>query len=104
MRASNRMGTVGNKKPLPRKYRNCRVKAFVRRTTIENEFFIQTKQSPFDRMAEPEEFTNAAVFLVSPAASYITGVMLTIDGGMYKGVIQHVELKKKSSKSWIFLT
>jgi len=55
-------------------------------------------------MAEPEEFTNAAVFLVSPSASYITGVMLTIDGGMYKGVIQHVELKKKSSKSWIFFT
>jgi len=38
-------------------------------------------------MAEPEEFTNAAVFLVSPATSYITGVMLTISGGMYKGVI-----------------
>jgi 3-oxoacyl-[acyl-carrier protein] reductase len=38
-------------------------------------------------MGSPEEFANAAVFLVSPAASYITGVMLTVDGGMYKGAL-----------------
>ena len=56
-------------------------------TTIEEEFSKQAKESPFERMAEPEEFANAAVFLVSPAASYITGVMLTIDGGMYKGTL-----------------
>ena len=31
------------------------------------------------------EFANAAAFLASPAASYITGVMLTVDGGMVKG-------------------
>ncbi len=36
---------------------------------------------------ERDEFANAAVFLVSPAASYITGVMLTVDGGMYKGTL-----------------
>jgi len=38
-------------------------------------------------MAKPEEFARAAAFLVSPAAAYITGVMLTVDGGMYKGTI-----------------
>ncbi|MGB6420234.1 MAG: SDR family oxidoreductase, partial [Anaerolineales bacterium] len=37
--------------------------------------------------AKPEEFANAAVFLLSPAASYITGVLLTVDGGIYKGTI-----------------
>jgi 3-oxoacyl-[acyl-carrier protein] reductase len=38
-------------------------------------------------MGKPEEFGRAAAFLVSPAASYITGVMLTVDGGMTKGTM-----------------
>ena len=56
-------------------------------TTIEEEIAKQSKDSPLGRMGTPEEFANAAVFLVSPAASYITGVMLTVDGGMYKGTL-----------------
>jgi 3-oxoacyl-[acyl-carrier protein] reductase len=54
-------------------------------TTAEEEFSQQAKDSPLGRMGRPEEFANAAVFLVSPAASYLTGVMLSLDGGMYKG-------------------
>jgi 3-oxoacyl-[acyl-carrier protein] reductase len=54
-------------------------------TALEEEIAKQSAESVFGRMAHPEEFANAAVFLVSPAASYITGVMLTVDGGMYKG-------------------
>lgn len=54
-------------------------------TTIEEETKKQALHSPFGRLATPQEFANAAVFLSSPAASYITGVMLTVDGGMYKG-------------------
>lgn len=56
-------------------------------TTIEEELARQSKDSALGRMGTPEEFANAAVFLVSPAASYITGVMLTVDGGMYKGTL-----------------
>ncbi|HZD55256.1 MAG TPA: SDR family oxidoreductase [Anaerolineales bacterium] len=56
-------------------------------TTIEEEFSRQAQDSPLGRMGKPEEFANAAVFLLSPAASYITGVMLTVDGGMYKGTL-----------------
>lgn len=53
--------------------------------TTQEELDLQMQDSPLKRMAQPEEFANAAVFLVSPAASYITGHMLTVDGGMYKG-------------------
>jgi len=54
-------------------------------TTIEEETAKQSKESALGRMASPEEFANVAAFLVSPAASYLTGVMLPVDGGMYKG-------------------
>ncbi len=56
-------------------------------TTIEEEIAKQSRESPLGRMGKPEEFANAAVFLLSPAAGYITGVMLTVDGGMYKGTL-----------------
>jgi 3-oxoacyl-[acyl-carrier protein] reductase len=56
-------------------------------TTPEEEKAKQASGSPFGRMATPEEFARVAVFLCSPAASYLTGVMLPVDGGMYKGMI-----------------
>ncbi len=56
-------------------------------TSVDEEIAKQSTQSPLGRMASPEEFANAAVFLVSPAASYITGVMLPVEGGMYKGTM-----------------
>jgi 3-oxoacyl-[acyl-carrier protein] reductase len=62
-------------------------RARVNGTTVEEEIAKQAKDSPLGRMGTPEEFANAAVFLVSPAAAYITGVMLTVDGGMYKGTL-----------------
>lgn len=36
---------------------------------------------PMHRYGEPAEFAAAAAFLLSPRASYITGVMLPVDGG-----------------------
>ncbi len=56
-------------------------------TTLEQEAAKDASNSVFGRMGRPEEFANAAVFLLSPAASYITGVMLTVDGGQYKGTL-----------------
>jgi 3-oxoacyl-[acyl-carrier protein] reductase len=55
-------------------------------TTVEEEIAKQSKESALGRMAAPEEFASVAVFLVSPAASYLTGAMLPVDGGMYKGM------------------
>lgn len=40
---------------------------------------------PLRRYGTPEEFGRAAAFLLSPAASYLTGVMLPVDGGMRHG-------------------
>jgi 3-oxoacyl-[acyl-carrier protein] reductase len=54
-------------------------------TTVEEEHAKDAKNSVFGRIGRPEEFANAAVFLLSPAASYITGTMMVIDGGQYKG-------------------
>ena len=36
---------------------------------------------PMQRFGEPAEFGAAVAFLASPAASYITGINLPVDGG-----------------------
>jgi 3-oxoacyl-[acyl-carrier protein] reductase len=41
---------------------------------------------PLARYGDPDEFASAAVFLLSGAASYITGASLQVDGGMIKGI------------------
>ena len=40
------------------------------------------QQIPLGRMAQPEEIAALAVFLCSPAADYITGEVIRIDGGL----------------------
>jgi 3-oxoacyl-[acyl-carrier protein] reductase len=41
---------------------------------------------PLRRYGEPAEFGRAAAFLLSPAAGYITGAMLPVDGGLTRAL------------------
>lgn len=58
----------------------------VKNSSKETESEMITQSIPLRRMADPDEFGKAAAFLVSPAASYITGVMLNVDGGIIDGL------------------
>jgi 3-oxoacyl-[acyl-carrier protein] reductase len=41
---------------------------------------------PLRRYGRPDEFGKVAAFALSPAASYLTGVMIPIDGGALQGL------------------
>ena len=43
-------------------------------------FAANVAANPMGRMARPEEIADAAVFLASPRASFISGANLTVDG------------------------
>jgi 3-oxoacyl-[acyl-carrier protein] reductase len=43
------------------------------------------KQIPLGRFGDVSEIVNAALFLASPMASYVTGHVLNVNGGFYMG-------------------
>jgi 3-oxoacyl-[acyl-carrier protein] reductase len=45
-----------------------------------------TAMIPLGRVATPEEVATAITFLASPEASYITGTVLPVDGGLAMGI------------------
>ncbi len=51
--------------------------------TLNSDFFQQNARTmiPLERYGNEGELDSAAIFLSSPASSYVTGVMLPVDGG-----------------------
>jgi 3-oxoacyl-[acyl-carrier protein] reductase len=45
------------------------------------------KAIPMGRLGNPQEFANVVVFFASPAASYVTGVTVQVDGGVVKSLL-----------------
>jgi 3-oxoacyl-[acyl-carrier protein] reductase len=47
------------------------------------------KMIPAKRLGKPEDIAAVVVFLVGPAASYVTGQVVTVDGGLSLGAAAH---------------
>ena len=45
------------------------------------------KDIPLGRIGSPEEFANVAVFISSPAAGFVSGAMIPVDGGQIKATM-----------------
>jgi len=54
---------------------------------VKNEQVVKSvlQHVPMNRIAQPNEMAGAVLYLVSPAASYTTGVCLNVDGGYLLG-------------------
>ena len=91
--AASKAGVIGFTKSVAKEYgsRNIRANAIApgyiatdMTAALTEEMRAElTKQLPIARLGQPEDVAAAALFLVSDEASYITGQVLKVDGGMY---------------------
>lgn len=58
----------------------------IRRQNEPELYQANLNNNPMGRMATPQEVANAAVFLASPAASFISGVNVVVDGAMTRRI------------------
>ena len=91
--AASKAGLIGFTKSIAREYasRNIQVNAvapgFIDTAMSQaipqkdREFLI--KQIPMERLGTAEDVAEAVLFLARPAADYITGQVLSVNGGMY---------------------
>lgn len=90
--AASKAAMIGFTKALAKEFAsrnirvNCIAPGFIE-TKMTDSMTDQQKQAtlssiPMGKMGAPEDIANAAVFLASEMAHYITGQVLTVDGGM----------------------
>lgn len=65
----------------------ARKKAEASRKTVDEILAEDAKAIPMGRIGEPEEFGRVVAFIASPAASYVTGQTIAVDGGVVKSTL-----------------
>lgn len=90
--AASKAAMIGLTKALAKEFAsrninvNCLAPGFISTTMTEAMTEVQKKAAmekiPLGRMGTVEDIANAALFLVSPWSNYITGQVITVDGGM----------------------
>jgi 3-oxoacyl-[acyl-carrier protein] reductase len=91
--AAAKAGVVGMAKSLARELGsrnitvNCVAPGFIdtdmTRALSEEQKSALLAQIPLGRLGRPEDVAAAVAYLASPAAAYVTGVVLHVNGGMY---------------------
>lgn len=64
----------------------AQIKSDLNNETVDSVFAEMASESPMNRIAKPEEIAAAVAFLASPAASYINGINVPVDGGRTKSL------------------
>ena len=64
----------------------AKIKAEQHNESVEDVFVEMASETPMKRIAQPEEIAAAIAFLASPAAAYINGINVPVDGGRTKSL------------------